>query len=152
MKLQKLKFNKSNPDKTDDKIVISKKKLLVVAVILAEFALLLAMFLLGYNIGQDVGKKQATVDQSLGAINNLFGSVANPSKSISGKVLDVKGDQITLETTSGEKKTTKITDETKITNKAKRMNASDIKNGQRASIFFANSQENGEYASRIIVN
>lgn len=152
MNLNKFKSNKSDEHKPEDKITISKKKLLIIGVVLAEIALLIAVFLLGYNFGKDVGKKEATVDQSLGAINNLFGSVANPAQSFSGKVVEVNGSQITVETTSGDKKTAKITDETKITNKAKRINVSDIKSGQRASVFFSNSQKDGEFASRIIVN
>lgn len=139
-------------DNSSDKVTVSKKKLAIVAIIMANIALMVAIFILGYNIGQDVGKRQATVDESIGAISSLIGNVANPAKSTSGKVISVSGSEITVETTTGEQRTAKITDETKITNKAKLINASDIKVDQRASIFFDSSQKEGEFASRIIVN
>lgn len=135
-----------------DKVVISKKKLYVAAVILAEIALLIAVFLLGYNFGKDVGKKQAVVDESVGAISNLFGGIANPAQSTSGKVVSVNGSEITVETTTGEQETVKITGDTKITNKSKLITVNDIKAGGRASIFFDSTQEDGEFAARIIVN
>ncbi|MCA9342386.1 hypothetical protein KC950_00015 [Candidatus Saccharibacteria bacterium] len=135
-----------------DKVVISKKKLYVAAVILAEIALLIAVFLLGYNFGKDVGKKQAVVDESVGAISNLFGGIANPAQSTSGKVVSVNGSEITVETTTGEQETVKITEDTKITNKSKLITVNDIKAGGRASIFFDSTQEDGEFAARIIVN
>lgn len=138
--------------KGKDKLVISKKKLVYIAVVFATIALLIAVFLLGYNIGQDVGKKQATVDQSIGAISGLLGTVANPSQSTSGKVVGINGSEITVETNAGEQETIRITEKTKITNKSKIISVNDIEINQRASVFFGSTQDDGEFAARIIVN
>lgn len=142
----------NNMETKKDKISISKRMLLVVAIILGQFSLLIAVFLLGYNFGQDVGKKQATVDESLGAISSMLGSVANPAQSISGKVTEINNNQISVETSKNGIKTAKLTEQTKVTNKSKRININDIKVGQRVSVFYANSHKDGDFASRIITN
>lgn len=129
-----------------------KKVWFIVGVVSAQLALLISVFFGGYIVGQDVGLQKSTVDESLGAINGLFANVANPAKSYTGKVVSISADSITVKLSDGTNRITSLDKNTKITQMAKGISTKDIKPGQRASVFLATDQANGEYASRIIIN
>ena len=129
-----------------------KRLWFIVGVVSAQLALLVSVFFGGYIVGQDVGLKKSTVDESLGAINGLFANVANPAKSYTGKVESISTDSITVKLSDGQTRTTSINQNTKISQMAKVIASKDVKPGQKASVFLVSDQGYGEYASRIIIN
>jgi cytoskeletal protein RodZ len=139
------KANKSN------KPLLGKRTLLIILIIIAELALLFAVFGVGYKIGQDVGKKDATVQAGLSGFNSLLGNVSNPFRSTTGKVASVSADSITVETSNGEKKIVKITSDTKVSRRSEPVSVTDIKTGVRASVFLDESASEPT-ATRIIIN
>lgn len=131
--------------------LLSRRALLIILICISQLALLFAVFGVGYKIGQDVGRKDATVQAGLSGFNSLLGNISNPFRSATGKVSEVSAGSITIKTNSGETKTMKITSNTKITRRSEPISVADIKKDVRASIFLDESVSELT-ASRIIVN
>lgn len=139
--------------KTDKKRrpLFGRRAITFMILIIAEVALVVAVFGVGYKIGQDVGRKDAAVAAGLNGINSLLGNISNPFRSATGKTEAITKDSITIETTSGEKKTAKITANTKITRRSEVKAAEEIKKGMRVSVFFDESASEPT-ATRIVIN
>lgn len=129
--------------------VLSRRALIIILIVIAQIGLIFSVFGVGYKIGQDVGRKDATLAAGISGFNSLLGSVSNPFRSTTGKVTEISNDSITVET-SGETRTAKITDKTKITRRSEQKQVSDIEVGVRVSVFFGESSD--QEASRIIIN
>lgn len=131
--------------------ILSKRALIIILIVIAELALLFSVFGVGYKIGQDVGKKDATVESGLNSFNSLLGNISNPFRSTTGKVSAISADSISIEKSNGETKTVKITSDTKVSRRSEPVSVSDVKTGTRASVFLDESASEPT-ATRIIVN
>ena len=82
----------------------------------------------GYSKGKIAGKASAPNRNSLG-------NIPSPFKSISGTVVNVNEDKLTILTVKNEKKIVKITDKTKATQKATSVNVAELKKDQKITVF-----------------
>lgn len=98
----------------------------------------------GYSAGLEKGKKEAT---SAGLLSNI----ANPFQTVSGRVVEVKDDKITIVTMKGENKTVNISKSTKVTKKTTTLAVSDIKKDQKVTIFLQGKDANVT-ATRIVLS
>lgn len=98
----------------------------------------------GYSAGLEKGKKEVT---SAGLLSNI----ANPFQTVSGRVVEVKDDKITVVTVKGEKKTVNISKSTKVTKKTTTLATSDIKKDQKVTIFLQGKDANVT-ATRIVLS
>lgn len=100
----------------------------------------------GYKEGEKAGKKSATTTNP----RDIFNSMQNPFKTLTGQVEKVDGETITLTTSNGETKTIKITEKTKITKKKETLNKDALKKGTKITVFTQNENDNLS-ATRIVV-
>ncbi len=114
----------------------------------AIITILGGIYLLGYKNGHAEGEKQGRARGA--AVANPLANLQNPFNSTTGKVTEIKDDSITVDTNKGEKKTIKLDDKTKVTRKTETVDRSEIKNGQKVTIF-ARGEGDDTTATRIVL-
>ena len=111
-------------------------------------AVVFGIYSLGYNEGIEDERQQSRTRLSTAS----DGIVSNPFNSIvSGKVVSTSKESIEVTSTKGEKKTVKISNTTRITNKGKEVKLSDIKTDQKVQVFISSKEDGGNTATRIVV-
>lgn len=140
-----------NNKQANKKSLFGKRFFVIFIVIIAQIGLIFGVFSTGYVVGKDVGKKDAAVAAGFNGINSLLGNISNPFRSTTGKTDSISADSITVEPTSGEKKTAKITKNTKITRRSEATTVDNIKKGMRVSVFFDETASEPT-ATRIVIN
>lgn len=143
-------LQQKSSSRSAEKGKLTKKQKLIVLVIVIVVALAGILYLIGnsiynkgYNAGMQQGKKEAT---SAGLLSNI----SNPFQSVSGRVVEVKDDKITVVTTKGDNKTVKIDKSTKITKKTTILTQSDLKKDQKVTIF-TQGKDKDITATRIVL-
>jgi hypothetical protein len=136
---------------TKGKPLLGKRSLIIILIIIAQFALVFSVFGVGYKIGQDVGRKDAAVEAGLSGFNSLLSNISNPFRSTTGSVSSISASNITVKTSAGEEKTARINDKTRITRRSDAKSVSDIKKDMRVTVFYDDATSEAT-ASRIIIN
>lgn len=138
---------RSNTTKVKQFAKNNKKLLAVLLVILLLVLAAYAIHKRAYDRGYTAGKKAGQA--AANPVDNFFRNQSSPFSTISGEVKTVSADEITLETNAKETKKIKITDKTKITQKTTTLKTSDIKVGQKISVFTTGKDK--DTATRIVV-
>jgi len=124
-----------------------KKILIILVVLLLTVGLLIyignTIYNKGYSAGLKKGKKDATTS---GLLNNI----TNPFQSVSGKVVELKNNKITVLTTKGEKKTIDLSKTVKVSKKTATLTVNDIKKDQKVTVF-VQGKDDDITATRIVL-
>ena len=127
---------------------LPKKPLIILGVVILVTGSVAGAYQIGFNRGHDAGKAQAKKEQVTNPFSLPLGQ--SPfSTFLSGKISKIDDDSITIDSNKGQKETIQLTDKTKITKKTTTLKKSDLKVGQKVTIF-PNSQDK-QTALRIVV-
>lgn len=125
----------------------NKKVLLILLAILLAGVVLYGTYHSGYNKGYTEGKKHASSTSSL---ENLLKNPTMPFHTVTGEIKSVSGNSVTINTSKGEVKTIPLNDNTKITQKTTTLKTSDLKAGQKVTVF-TNGDDKNVTATRIVL-
>lgn len=128
-----------------------KTNWIILLAILVVVAIFVGVYSLGYHKGYGAGEKKGKESAAKDTTSELFGNLQNPFNYVGGKVSDVKPDEITIDTTTGDRKTVKITDKTVVSRGTDTLQQGDLEKDQRVTVFTDGNKENPS-ATRIVIN
>lgn len=143
----KPKSNKKN------RLTARQKKLaLCLVAILLVAAGACGIYKLGYNKGHDAGYKtgKEAGEKSVKNSSDIFKSIQSPFNTLTGVVENIDGDNLTIDTSKGERQTVKLTDKTKITKKTDTLKRDALNKGTKVTIF-TQGKDKDLSATRIVV-
>lgn len=131
----------------------TKKGVLIGAIaVLLLGSIICVSYKVGYDKGHDngleTGKKEASSKSD--KLSDILKGSNSPFKFDSGVLQEVKKDSVIIDTSDGERKTVKLNDKTKITKKTDTLSVSDLKKGQKVTIYNDGNQDNPT-ATRIVL-
>lgn len=128
-----------------------QKSLVIVGIIIvAFFAVMIGLYAFGYNNGYKTAEKKAQQAASKKSGMEDMLKAPNPFNTVSGKVVAVSKDKITIDSSKGERQELKLSANVKVTKKTQQLKVSDIKVDQTV-VAFQSKQGDAQEVIRIVV-
>lgn len=113
--------------------------------------ILVVGFISVYSFGYKEGYKYGDINNSSDPFSNFFNNSTSGIAPISGLIVDISNDKITIDSAKGERQELKITEKTKVTKKGETYSLSDVKKNQRVTVYTGGSNNSTE-AIRIVIS
>lgn len=128
-----------------------QKSLVIVGVIIAVFfGVMIGLYTLGYNNGYRTAEKKAEEVAGKKSSMGDWLKAPNPFNTVSGKVVAINKDKITIDSSKGERQELKLSANVKVTKKTQQLKVSDIKVDQTV-VAFQSNQGDAQEVLRIVI-